>query len=864
MNKFKSILFLTSTTFLFSCGLTTENKESISEGDSEIEDTFINHPVQNESLNDNIEEGIYHDVLKVGNVTFTTLKDLGGTYSWTFKEANTSEKTVAQPITSSEKVFKANIAKPGKYNVELTANGETYKTEINVPATNKLSISLNDTHTFISEENSKTIYSYGNNDFGKLCVNPAIKNIIIPTKIDGILNPEQVATGKNHTLIKDGSSIKACGSNEYGQLGLVDNSLNTSTPIQTVDLPSTVTIDGIIRYNLKAGGNMSALEIVKNIQGLTSPNGYVELYQWGYRVSDKNDKFYEVTSVPGFKSGLEAVNTSFTVGNDFFTYKIEGNNLLSYGRNDLWQLGRIENRGTFTKIENKNILDNINPAIKGNFNKNKNDWNEGLVYTAFGEEGRDINDLRGSFDASGELTLASGKDFTIALKKSLENDDSTKNKYTVYAWGNNDKGQLGFYNYKNGVTSYGNPIGIIHGNNSNTDYSTGYISKEKFINANIIKIAAGSAHALALDSDGKLYGWGDNSKMQLTGNPTRNLQNNAVVEIANIENVKYTDIWAGGDRTIILGHDGNLYTWGDNTNGVLGIQYKNDKIGSPKKILFKAKNISNTDQGGGSGGGSGEGSGGGNPKPEIPSVDKNAVPNFTEIKTTSDSAYLVRTMTLEPNRQIECVTGKKADSKENQHVNAHTKEQCNHLKIDYKNNLIGVARAEAGDYILKYVDSNAKATKTLTFLTYKNNPSSNDVSDVINLLRTDGIIIEQNDSSWQDLEVGSPAVDYEVFIGSYYDKYILEGNELKIVTKPVVTTRINNELEIACDVSEYQNNFKFACTDTNLCKLTITPPKTIDSTEGSSMCTMNFTTTDSEIYLETGVSFNMPGIVEEI
>ena len=108
------------------------------------------------------------------------------------------------------------------------------------------------------------------------------------------------------------------------------------------------------------------------------------------------------------------------------------------------------------------------------------------------------------------------------------------------------------------------------------------------IQKEMVEVAAGRATGYAISSDGILYGWGDESKSQLTNNKQANQTNNMVYEIANPNGVTkgYKKVWAGGDRVIALAGDNNLYTWGDNTNGILGINNTNAVINSPEKIFF--------------------------------------------------------------------------------------------------------------------------------------------------------------------------------------------------------------------------------------------------------------------------------------
>ncbi len=61
-----------------------------------------------------------------------------------------------------------------------------------------------------------------------------------------------------------------------------------------------------------------------------------------------------------------------------------------------------------------------------------------------------------------------------------------------------------------------------------------------------------------------------------------------VYEIANPANLEagYKKVWAGGDRVIVLAGDNNLYTWGDNTNGILGTNNENSVVNVPEKLYF--------------------------------------------------------------------------------------------------------------------------------------------------------------------------------------------------------------------------------------------------------------------------------------
>ena len=122
----------------------------------------------------------------------------------------------------------------------------------------------------------------------------------------------------------------------------------------------------------------------------------------------------------------------------------------------------------------------------------------------------------------------------------------------VYAFGRNDKGQLGLgdRNDRNVPTKL---------NSSNYD------------NKKIIQVSIGAAHSLILTEDGKIYSFGDNSTGQLgLGNvlgkivPTK-------IDSSHYGNKKIVQVIAGGAHSFILTEDGEVYAFGNNGFGRLGL-----------------------------------------------------------------------------------------------------------------------------------------------------------------------------------------------------------------------------------------------------------------------------------------------------
>jgi len=82
-------------------------------------------------------------------------------------------------------------------------------------------------------------------------------------------------------------------------------------------------------------------------------------------------------------------------------------------------------------------------------------------------------------------------------------------------------------------------------------------------------VAGGAFHALAIGDDGNLYAWGMNSTGQLGIGTTEN--DSIPVMVPMPEGVTgWTAIAAGNGHSLAIGDDGNLYTWGLNDFGELG------------------------------------------------------------------------------------------------------------------------------------------------------------------------------------------------------------------------------------------------------------------------------------------------------
>jgi len=113
-------------------------------------------------------------------------------------------------------------------------------------------------------------------------------------------------------------------------------------------------------------------------------------------------------------------------------------------------------------------------------------------------------------------------------------------------------------------------IGISNASSSNVPVpvdTSGVLSGKT-----IIQIASGIYHSIALASDGTIYGWGRNGFGQL-GDGEINALNNPPVAVdmsGALSGKTVIQIAAGGNHSLALASDGSIYTWGQNWYGQLG------------------------------------------------------------------------------------------------------------------------------------------------------------------------------------------------------------------------------------------------------------------------------------------------------
>ncbi|KAK0090592.1 hypothetical protein PV325_010558 [Microctonus aethiopoides] len=199
--------------------------------------------------------------------------------------------------------------------------------------------------------------------------------------------------------------------------------------------------------------------------------------------------------------------------------------------------------------------------------------------------------------------ISCGDNFTVVLT----------NNGQIYSCGNNDLGQLGHdkprkrlelissldafvfkriacgANFTLAINEWGHLFswGCNHDGQLglNTDLSIEFTPRmvKALGSVVIIQVACGVKHAIALANNGDLYSWGANDEGQLGLGPDVKMEHKPT-QITSLAGIPIAFIACGGYHTIVVSKSGAIYAWGRNTFGQLGINNIECNISRPCQL----------------------------------------------------------------------------------------------------------------------------------------------------------------------------------------------------------------------------------------------------------------------------------------
>lgn len=133
----------------------------------------------------------------------------------------------------------------------------------------------------------------------------------------------------------------------------------------------------------------------------------------------------------------------------------------------------------------------------------------------------------------------------------------------VYSWGNNDSGQLG---------------------DGTTVTRSAAVRVQTPLDVRFLQVAAGGGHSLALDSNGNVWGWGQNNHGQVGNQSTSTRTVPVQVDRMKAGSVKFKEISAGAQHSLAVDVNGDAWSWGYNTDGILGLGNSGTDEWHPERV----------------------------------------------------------------------------------------------------------------------------------------------------------------------------------------------------------------------------------------------------------------------------------------
>ena len=370
------------------------------------------------------------------------------------------------------------------------------------------------------------VSSFGANAYGELG-NNSTSNALSPVAVSGLpLGATTFAAGTRHTLaILPDTSVVAWGRNDSGELGINNNtgpticagvsSACSLTPVPVTGTSGTGTLTGAVAVDGGAPACSASIPCTSHAGHSMALLSDGTVLGWGHdnsgQVGDgvalpipaatNNDVLHPVPVVGlGPSSGVRAIAAG---ASHSLALKADGS-VSAWGFNKSGQLG-----------------------------------DAGVLPGTDASTPQPVSGL-GPNATNPVLAIAAGDSFSVALKK----DGS------VWTWGNNASGQLG-----NGTA----------GTDSSTPHQVNTLAPST--TNPVVAISGGSAFVVTLKKDHSVVAWGNNNSGEL-GNGTLTSSLNPVTALGPASAV--VAIATGSAHVLAMRSNGTVYAWGHGTSGQLG------------------------------------------------------------------------------------------------------------------------------------------------------------------------------------------------------------------------------------------------------------------------------------------------------
>lgn len=359
-----------------------------------------------------------------------------------------------------------------------------------------------------------TVWAWGANSSGALG-NGTIQPALTPVKVSHLSGVADIAVGDGYVLaVKENGSLWSWGSNWSRGLGVGRDASYISTTRLLVNIsgsPSDASPPGVPELK---------------VTGVTANSVVLE---WSEPTDDMAVEGYEINRDGVWGASTNVTGVPYTQAT---SYTVTG---LSPVTKYSFSIRAIDGSGKTSSWSNTVTITTgvaLPQSISAGAISSLVLKSDGTVWVC------------GSSRYS-QLTQVQGLHSIVSISQGAEHALALQSNGTVWSWGKGSLGQLGIPNVYNSET----PIQIPG------------LSQ-------VVSIKAANAHSLAVKSDGSVWTWGSNLGGQLgLGNSSLIFQMTPV-QVPWLSNVKAVS--GGASNSIALQNNGTVWSWGDNTHGQVG------------------------------------------------------------------------------------------------------------------------------------------------------------------------------------------------------------------------------------------------------------------------------------------------------